>query len=222
MEPHGSCGEEVESGSSDDDDVDDVPFNPSRRRRRRCEARAVRIDHKLHTASPKRPRSLSAAGGLDSPRLPRKRLRKRQVGAYDAEAGSDGTGSLSTSSSTTADRWPVQCFLVRKSISSEHSLAIELPVPFLSLASLIATSVPPARDLNPGTPQITPRASPTRGVEPRARFSKEEDRLLVKLKRRTAPRLSWREMSTHFPYRTTGSLQVRYGTQLKGWRGSSR
>ena len=34
-EPHGSCGEEVESGSSDDDDVDDVPFIPSRRRRRR-------------------------------------------------------------------------------------------------------------------------------------------------------------------------------------------
>jgi len=50
----------------------------------------------------------------------------------------------------------------------------------------------------------------------RARFSRAEEDLLVRLKEQRGPKLSWREIQRRFPHRTTGSLQVHYSTHLKG------
>ena len=65
---------------------------------------------------------------------------------------------------------------------------------------------------------MTPIVVAAQRGKPRARFSKEEEDLLIELKERRDPKLSWREIQRHFPIRTIGSLQVRYSTQLKGRR----
>lgn len=50
----------------------------------------------------------------------------------------------------------------------------------------------------------------------RVRFSKAEQKLLVRLKEHSRPKMSWKEIrDKHFPHRTRGSLQVHYCTQLK-------
>ncbi|CZT41151.1 uncharacterized protein RSE6_00859 [Rhynchosporium secalis] len=45
-----------------------------------------------------------------------------------------------------------------------------------------------------------------------SRFSSEDDKLLLHLKRKG---LSWDEISDHFPERSKGTLQVHYSTKLK-------
>jgi hypothetical protein len=65
----------------------------------------------------------------------------------------------------------------------------------------------------PTKPGLTEQDSATR-----ARFTAEEDELLVELK--AVRRMPWREIhrlfSETFPGRSVGTLQVRYCTKLKG------
>lgn len=72
------------------------------------------------------------------------------------------------------------------------------------------------------TSQTPPISCAVHGGRRRARFSREEDHLLVKLKARREPKLSWRVIQGYFPNRTSASLQVHYSTQLKGHRASQR
>lgn len=58
--------------------------------------------------------------------------------------------------------------------------------------------------------------SQTAMVQPKARFTTEDDALLRHLKEeRESPKLSWRQIADFFPGRKSGTLQVRYCTKLK-------
>lgn len=49
---------------------------------------------------------------------------------------------------------------------------------------------------------------------PKAKFTAEDDDLLVDLKEKR--KLTWKQIAEHFNGRTAGALQVRYCTKLKG------
>jgi hypothetical protein len=116
------------------------------------------------------------------------------------------------------ERWPIQCVAERKMIGSQEVITIEV-----STFDVCAGSGP-GRTLSASvdTSQVTPILDDACGIRRRTRFSQAEEDLLIKLKQQRRPKLSWREIQTRFPNRTTGSLQVHYSTHLKGMRGSGR
>ena len=93
-------------------------------------------------------------------------------------------------------------------------ITIELPA--LSLRA--PSDLDAAPSLSDDVQRMTSVPVAARTSRRRARFSEEEENLLVDLKEQTDPKLSWREIQRRFPNRTIGSLQVRYSTQLKGRR----
>ena len=119
-----------------------------------------------------------------------------------------------TSSAVTSERWPVQCFFRRKTFGSQDVITIELPAFEMQAPSERETTLSPFND----TISTTPVLVTGRGSRRRARFTREEDDLLVELKEQSARKISWREIERHFPNRTISSLQVHYSTQLKGRR----
>ncbi|KAL7755448.1 hypothetical protein ACKLNR_014546 [Fusarium oxysporum f. sp. zingiberi] len=60
-----------------------------------------------------------------------------------------------------------------------------------------------------GMPDSAPRPQGTR-----QRFTPEEDKLLIELKENKE--LTWKQIAEYFPERSSGSVQVRYSTKLKG------
>jgi hypothetical protein len=109
------------------------------------------------------------------------------------------------------ERWPILCFVERKMIGSQEMIMIEVPAFDLRARSGRLSTLSPLDD----TSQTTPLLGSARGNRRRARFSHAEEDLLIELKERREPKLSWREIQRHFPNRTIGSLQVHYSTQLK-------
>ena len=122
------------------------------------------------------------------------------------------TPAIATSSRETGERWPVQCSFQRNLVGSQGVITIEFPAP-----DLLARS---ERDGTLSSSGQTLRTSPVvvdaRGYRRRARFTLAVEDLLVQLKERRHPKLSWREIKRHFPNRTIGTLQVHFSTQLKG------
>jgi hypothetical protein len=112
------------------------------------------------------------------------------------------------SSKGRSGRWPVQCFVERKTIGSRQVIVIELPVLDVCARSTLAPSDDASR--------VVPILGAARRGRRRSRFSRAEEDLLVKLKEQRGPKLSWREIQGRFPQRTIGSLQVHYSTHLKG------
>ena len=145
----------------------------------------------------------------------RKRLRRRKGMRRDSPAPDtdDTSTSLTTSMSSrgSGERWPVQCYVERTMIGSQEVITIQVPAFDLCAKSGRDSALSPSGD----TSQKTPILGIVRGGRRRARFSRAEEDLLIELKERREPKLSWREIKRHFPQRTTGSLQVHYSTQLK-------
>ena len=131
---------------------------------------------------------------------------------------SSATPATSTSSGVTGERWPVHCVFQRRLVGSQDVITIEF--------SAFDLRAPSERDAVLSSSDQTPRTTPVvvagRGSRHRARFTQAEEDLLVELKERRRPKLSWREIKTYFPNRTIGSLQMHFSTQLKGKRLSKR
>ena len=151
----------------------------------------------------------------------RKRLQRRKEMrlASLAPETEDTSASSTTSQSNTEGEWrPVQCLVQRKTNGSQEVMMIQLPAFDLCARSGRVSAISPSHD----TSQMTPIWASARGGRRRARFLQAEEDLLVELKERREPRLSWREVQRYFPNRTIGSLQVHYSTHLKGRRTSER
>ena len=149
-----------------------------------------------------------------------KRLRRRKVVRRDSLAleTEDTSASLTTSRSNKEGDWrPIQCFVQRKMNGTQDVILIQLPELDLCARSGRASTLS-LLDVRSPTRPISDAASEGRR---RARFSRAEEDLLVKLKEQRGPKLSWREIQRRFPNRTTGSLQVHYSTHLKS-RGLSK
>ena len=205
-------------------DDSDVPVLARRqwRRRKRSSARSPDSRAQILTPSTQRSRSHSAEVESGGEAHSLRRLgRGRKMPRNSISPGSDvscATDTLSTSVAVTTERWPLRCFLQRKMIGSQETITIELPA-----FDLRDPSKQGALRACPDTAVGTiPLLATARGNRRRARFTREEDDLLVELKEQSARKLSWREIQRHFPNRTIGSLQVRYSTQLKCRRPSKR
>ena len=145
-------------------------------------------------------------------RFKRRKCIRRKSSTPDAD---DSTASSIMSRSTgKGEGRPIQCLVQRKMNGSQEVITIQLPVFDL------CTGAGPVFTLSPSGE--TSRTPPSRGVvrksgtsRRRTRFTREEEDLLVELKEKKDPRLSWREIQRHFPHRSVGSLQVHYSTHLK-------
>jgi hypothetical protein len=113
---------------------------------------------------------------------------------------------------------PIQCFVQQKTMGSQEVITIQMPAFDLYTRSGQAATLSPSDD----TSQTTPIRGAARQGRRGAGFLRAEEDLLVELKERREPKLSWREIKRHFPNRTTGSLQVHYSTRLKGRRPRKR
>jgi hypothetical protein len=103
-------------------------------------------------------------------------------------------------------------------IGSQEVSIIQVPAFDLCARSGWVSTLSPLDD----TSQAALMLGATRKSGRRARFTLEEEDLLVHLKERRKLKLSWREIQRHFPHRTIGSLQVHYNMHLKGRRASQR
>jgi hypothetical protein len=103
-------------------------------------------------------------------------------------------------------------------IGSQEVISIEVPAFDLYARSGRDSALSCSGD----TSQTTPIRGAARQGRRGAGFLRAEEDLLVELKERREPKLSWREIKRHFPNRTTGSLQVHYSTRLKGRRPRKR
>ena len=148
--------------------------------------------------------------------LRRKRLQQRKGMRRDSVTPEtdDASTSLTTSISGEGrgERWPIQCFVERKMIGSQEVTMIQVPAFDLCARSGRLSTLSPLDDTSQTTPILGAACEGRR----RARFSRAEEDLLVKLKEQRGPKLSWREIQRRFQNRTTGSLQVHYSTHLKG------
>lgn len=90
---------------------------------------------------------------------------------------------------------PTECYAFTQNVGSRVIVTIELP----SLERGNATQ--PTSNRKPQTSH-------------RSRYSREEDDLLLKLRRQSNPRLTWEQIQKHFSGRSQGSLQVRYCTHV--------
>ena len=199
------------AGDAEDNDSDE-PVLPSRRRQGQSSARSSDIRVRVFSPSTQRSRSHSTEVESASALPRRKRLRRRKGTRRDSPNPDPDDSSLSTSSGLRSERCPVQCFVQRKMVRSQEMITIELPA--FSLRRMSGHEA--ALSLSDDMRRMTSVSVAGRTRRRRARFSKEEEDLLVELKERKDPKLSWREIRRHFPNRTIGSLQVHYSTQLKG------
>ena len=145
----------------------------------------------------------------------RKRLQRRKEMrlASLATETEDTSASSTTSQSNTEGEWrPVQCLVQRKTYGSQEVMMIQLP----AFDCCAGSGRAPTLSLLDATSPITPILGAACKGQRRAKFSRAEDHLLVKLKAQSEPKLSWEEIQESFPNRTRASLQVHYSTQLKG------
>jgi hypothetical protein len=190
---------------------------PLARRRRRMRLHTRRSNS---PSPPLTPRSSAHSTEAESttPLYRRKRLGRRTVMRRHSPTPEtdESSTSLTTSMSSKGrgGRWPVQCFVERKTIGSREVIMIELPVLDVCARSGYVSILAPSND----TSQKMPILGAARRGRRRSRFSQAEEDLLVKLKEQREPRLTWMEIQRHFPDRTIGSLQVHYSTHLKGRR----
>lgn len=217
-----ACGEKNVGVSGLDSHIEqddsDVPVLPRRRcwRRPSIEGSHARAQVANTPFTPSTSRTSTAANSAVACR--RRRLHRGRKRSRD----SNRTGrnvppatyilSASTLTGVANQRWPVQCVLERRSVGSREVITIELPA--LSLSSPSAREASILRDTRARTPALVNACGKMR----RARFSRAEEDLLIELKGRRDPKRSWKEIQTHFPNRTTGSLQFLYCTRLKGRR----
>ena len=186
---------------------------PLARRRRRTLPR-TRGSQSL--SPPLTPRSSTHSTEMESTTAlrRRKRVRRRKGMRLDLLAPeTDNTSTnLPTSMSNREGEWrPIQCFVQQKTMGSQEVITIHMPAFDLYTRSGQAATLSPL-DV---TSLTVPISGDAYGGRRGARFSREEEDLLVELKAQREPKLSWREIQRHFPHRTTGSLQVHYSTHLK-------
>lgn len=199
-------------GAGEDSDSDE-PVLPSRRLQGRSSARSSETEARVFSPSTQRSRPHSTEFGSARALPRRKRLHRRKGARRDSpNPHPDDPSNPSTSSGLGRKRCPVQCFVQRKMVGSQEMITIELPA--LSLRG--TSDEEDASSLSGDMRRTEPIFVAGRASRRRARFSKEEEDLLVELKARRDPKLSWREIQRHFPRRTIGSLQVHYSTQLNG------
>ena len=215
-----SCDREHSTRSADtindaDTEGGDSDGPPLRRRRRRMQPH-IRGSNSASSPLPARSSSLSIEVESITALLRRKRVRRRRrMRSGSAPSDTDDTPTnmfMSRSSRGGGERWPVPCFVERKMVGSQEVITIEVQAFDLRASSGRDFVLSPSDD----TSQTTPRKGAASGSQRRARFSRAEEDLLVELKERRDPKISWKEIQRHFPNRTTGSLQVHYSTRLKG------
>lgn len=100
---------------------------------------------------------------------------------------------LSIPSPTQSPQGPcqIECYAFAQNVGSRVVITIELP------------------PLERGT-ATQPKSNRKPQTSHRSRSSREDDDLLIKLRRQNNPRLTWEQIQKHFPGRSQGSLQVRY------------
>ena len=114
------------------------------------------------------------------------------------------------------EEWPLED-VVLKRVTANGLAAFQLQFAWDSCANHRRKD-PTTRRLQNQSP-VKRRPSTKRGVSTRARFTPEEDNLLVELKNQGLP---WQDIHKKFTdvfpqrERRVGSLQVRYCTKLKG------
>ncbi|KAM0720784.1 hypothetical protein Q7P37_003069 [Cladosporium fusiforme] len=162
-------------------------------------------------------RSVSTHSGLSSHSLPphtgerrtiKPQRRRRQDPQQPSRCPSSRESSLSVATSVpssvprkpqahrpSSERRPIQCFLSSQRVSSGIQFTLELP----------------PLDVGPCAPIAIQPAARSRK---RMKYSAADNKRLLKLRRQTNPKLTWKQIQTHFPGRTQGSIQVHYSTQL--------
>ena len=170
---------------------------------------------------PLTPRSSADSTDMEPTMAPRrrKRLRRREAMRRDSLVPeTDGASEASTTArpNTEGDWRVVQCFVQRRTNGSQEMIMIQLPA-FDSCATSGRAST---LSLSDGPSLTTPIWSAVCKSRRRARYSRAEEDLLIKLKEQRGPKISWSEMPKYFPDRTIGLLQVHYSTRLKRRRTS--
>lgn len=192
-------------------DGDEPPLARRRHRTRLCTRGSVSPSPPL-TLQP-RALSVEVKSTTAIHRYTRLRRRHRTRPNPRTRKNDDTSTSLpmSTLSREVEEPWSIQCFLERKMIGSQEIIMIQVPALDLPVISSQVSMPPPLDD----TSQMILNLSAADEGRHGARFSRAEEELLVELKERSEPKLSWRDIHRHFPQQTMGSLQVHYSTHLK-------
>lgn len=187
------------------------------------------LDQTYHQSSPDDGISTSSdsscsTGDSDGPPLPATRGRRMRTRPHKRPRVSQVPPELASSPHSqpllSADHTTraLHAFLTREREGSEDVLTIK--VPLVTVLKYLALSR--AQSNNPAVQVISNFNRDTRSAKETqsgTRHSRDEDDLLIELKRNSSPKPSWAQITKQFaetlPERRKGSLQVHYSTCLK-------